>query len=154
VRPAPTEAVQSGRALRFAHRLYALGPLVGLIALCIVGTLLNRDFATLDNMMNVLTRTSFIGIIAVDMTFVIISGGIDPSVGSMAALIAGSMIWLMNGLACYASRTAPASTHQTAISDHQPITRPGDDTPGSWGLGRELCWAWLAKGPIIGVGRW
>jgi ribose transport system permease protein len=91
--------VQSGRALRFAHRLYALGPLVGLIVLCIVGTLLNRDFATLDNMMNVLTRTSFIGIIAVGMTFVIISGGIDLSVGSMAALIAGSMIWLMNGLA-------------------------------------------------------
>ena len=48
--------------------------------------------------MNVLTRTSFIGIIAVGMTFVIISGGIDLSVGSMAALIAGSMIWLMNGL--------------------------------------------------------
>ncbi|MFM0440430.1 ABC transporter permease [Paraburkholderia strydomiana] len=99
MRPAPTEAVQSGRALRFAHRLYALGPLVGLVALCIVGTALNRDFATLDNMMNVLTRTSFIGIIAVGMTFVIISGGIDLSVGSMAALIAGSMIWLMNGLA-------------------------------------------------------
>jgi ribose transport system permease protein len=99
MRPAPTEAVQAGRALRFAHRLYALGPLVGLIALCIVGTLLNRDFATLDNMMNVLTRTSFIGIIAVGMTFVIISGGIDLSVGSMAALIAGSMIWLMNALA-------------------------------------------------------
>ena len=99
MRPAPTEAVQSGRAWRFAHRLYALGPLVGLILLCIAGTLLNRDFATLDNMMNVLTRTSFIGIIAVGMTFVIISGGIDLSVGSMAALIAGSMIWLMNGLA-------------------------------------------------------
>src|ERR1700744_1676138 len=99
MRPAPTEAVQSGRALRFAHRLYALGPLVGLIALCVIGTLLNRDFATVDNMMNVLTRTSFIGIIAVGMTFVIISGGIDLSVGSMAALIAGSMIWLMNALA-------------------------------------------------------
>ncbi|HEX7908956.1 MAG TPA: ABC transporter permease [Paraburkholderia sp.] len=99
MRPAPTETVQHGRALRFAHRLYALGPLAGLIVLCIVGTLLNRDFATLDNLMNVLTRTSFIGIIAVGMTFVIISGGIDLSVGSMAALIAGSMIWLMNGLA-------------------------------------------------------
>ena len=99
MRPAPTETVQSGRALRLAHRLYALGPLVGLIVLCIVGTLLNRDFATIDNMMNVLTRTSFIGIIAVGMTFVIISGGIDLSVGSMAALIAGSMSWLMNALA-------------------------------------------------------
>jgi len=34
----------------------------------------------------------------VGMTFVIISGGIDLSVGSMAALIAGSMIYMMNGL--------------------------------------------------------
>ena len=45
-----------------------------------------------------LTRTAFIGIIAVGMTFVIISGGIDLSVGSMAALIAGAMILLMNGI--------------------------------------------------------
>jgi ribose transport system permease protein len=85
--------------MRIAHRLHGLGPVLGLIVLCIAGTLLNRDFATVDNMMNVLTRTSFIGIIAVGMTFVIISGGIDLSVGSMAALIAGSMIWLMNALA-------------------------------------------------------
>ncbi|MGF6240944.1 MULTISPECIES: ABC transporter permease [Paraburkholderia] len=98
MRPAPTEAAQAGRAMRLAHHLYGLGPLVGLVVLCIVGTLLNHDFATVDNLMNVLTRTSFIGIIAVGETFVIISGGIDLSVGSMAALIAGSMIWLMNGL--------------------------------------------------------
>ena len=98
MRPAPTEAAQSGRAMRLAHHLYGLGPLLGLVVLCITGTLLNHDFATVDNLMNVLTRTSFIGIIAVGETFVIISGGIDLSVGSMAALIAGSMIWLMNGL--------------------------------------------------------
>jgi ribose transport system permease protein len=98
MRPAPTEAARSGRAMRLAHHLYGLGPLVGLVVLCITGTLLNHDFATVDNLMNVLTRTSFIGIIAVGETFVIISGGIDLSVGSMAALIAGSMIWLMNGL--------------------------------------------------------
>jgi len=99
MRPAHTDAAPAGRAMRIAHRLHGLGPLAGLIVLCIAGTLLNRDFATVDNMMNVLTRTSFIGIIAVGMTFVIISGGIDLSVGSMAALIAGIMIWLMNALA-------------------------------------------------------
>ena len=49
--------------------------------------------------MNVLTRTAFIGIIAVGMCFVIVSGGIDLSVGSMAALIAGGVILLMNALA-------------------------------------------------------
>lgn len=79
-------------------RLHGVGPLLGLVVLCIVGTLLNHDFATLDNAMNVLTRTAFIGIISVGMCFVIISGGIDLSVGSMAALIAGSVILLMNAL--------------------------------------------------------
>jgi ribose transport system permease protein len=86
------------RARAAWSRLHALGPLAGLVLLCIVGTLLNPDFATLDNAMNVLTRTAFIGIIAVGMTFVIISGGIDLSVGSMAALIAGAVILLMNAL--------------------------------------------------------
>ncbi|MFC6667366.1 ABC transporter permease [Deinococcus radiopugnans] len=64
----------------------------------IVATLLNSDFLTVSNLSNVLTRASFIGIIAVGATFVIISGGIDLSVGSMAALIAGSMILIMNAL--------------------------------------------------------
>lgn len=75
------------------------GPFIGLLLLLAAGTALNPDFATWDNWMNVLTRTAFIGIIAVGMCFVIISGGIDLSVGSMAALIAGAMILLMNALA-------------------------------------------------------
>ncbi|BBU28986.1 ABC transporter permease [Burkholderia sp. THE68] len=99
MRPAHTEDIESeSRLSTVARFLFGVGPLIGLVALCIGGTLLNRDFATLDNAMNVLTRTSFIGIIAVGMTFVIISGGIDLSVGSMAALIAGSMIYMMNAL--------------------------------------------------------
>lgn len=80
-------------------RLPSFGPLLGLVLLCVAGTLLNAEFATVDNAMNVLTRTAFIGIIAVGMCFVIISGGIDLSVGSMAALIAGVTILLMNKLA-------------------------------------------------------
>jgi ribose transport system permease protein len=79
--------------------LHGFGPFLGLVLLCIAGTLLNGDFATVGNAMNVLTRTAFIGIISVGMCFVIISGGIDLSVGSMAALIAGSMILLMNAAA-------------------------------------------------------
>ena len=79
--------------------LHGVGPVAGLVVLCIAGTALNSDFASLDNAMNVLTRTAFIGIIAVGMCFVIISGGIDLSVGSMAALIAGLVILLMNTMA-------------------------------------------------------
>ena len=80
----------------FSDRLASFGPVIGLIVLCIVGAGLNGDFATLDNALNVLTRTAFIGIIAVGMCFVIILGGIDLSVGSMAALIAGCVIMFIN----------------------------------------------------------
>jgi ribose transport system permease protein len=99
--PAPVGELSSpvARSTALKLRLQALGPVVGLVLLCIAGTLLNHDFATWDNAMNVLTRTAFIGIIAVGMCFVIIAGGIDLSVGSMAALIAGSVIMLMNWLA-------------------------------------------------------
>ncbi len=88
----------AGQSGRLVQRIQDLGPLLGLVLLCIAGWALNPDFATADNVLNVLTRTAFIGIIAVGMTFVIISGGIDLSVGSMAALIAGAMILLMNGI--------------------------------------------------------
>ena len=109
MQPAPTKASpgtpasapashSTSQGSRLAQRIQDLGPLLGLILLCIVGWMLNPDFATTDNVLNVLTRTAFIGIIAVGMTFVIISGGIDLSVGSMAALIAGAMILLMNGI--------------------------------------------------------
>ncbi|MEO5793928.1 MAG: ABC transporter permease [Rhodoferax sp.] len=95
----PPEQIKSPRtATHWMGRLHGMGPVIGLVLLLIAGTLLNSNFATLDNAMNVLTRTAFIGIIAVGMCFVIVSGGIDLSVGSMAALIAGSVIMCMNTL--------------------------------------------------------
>lgn len=96
----PTDGVPAAPAVprRWAG-LRGGGPLAGLVLVCLLGAMLNENFASLDNVMNVLTRTAFIGIIAVGMCFVIISGGIDLSVGSMAALIAGSMILLMNVIA-------------------------------------------------------
>ena len=83
--PGTLRQAGSGTSGYWFGRVQALGPVIGLMLLCIAGTLLNGDFATVDNAMNVLTRTAFIGIIAVGMCFVIVSGGIDLSVGSMAA---------------------------------------------------------------------
>jgi ribose transport system permease protein len=76
-----------------------LTPLLGLVLLLIVGSLLHPAFLTSTNLFNVLTRAAFIGIIAVGGTFVIIAGGIDLSVGSMAAFLAGAMILMMNAFA-------------------------------------------------------
>ncbi len=75
-----------------------MGPAIALILLCIIGYALNPAFASEGNITNLLTRSAFIGIIAVGATFVITSGGIDLSVGSMAAVIAGVMIIIMNNV--------------------------------------------------------
>lgn len=74
------------------------GPAIALVLLCIVGFSLNPAFLSEGNLTNLATRSAFIGIIAVGATFVITAGGIDLSVGSMAAAIAGVMIILMNSL--------------------------------------------------------
>ena len=76
--------------------LMVWGPVLALIALIVAGTLMNSNFLSYANITNVLARSAFIGIIAVGMTFVIASGGLDLSVGSMAAFIAGLMIMVMN----------------------------------------------------------
>ena len=111
----PTPTTKSPLALPALERLKGLGPVVALVLLCIAGAMLNSDFATFDNLMNVLTRTAFIGIIAVGMTFVIVSGGIDLSVGSMAALIAGAMIVVMNSVAAGAEAPGAISTVMLGI---------------------------------------
>ncbi|MCO6386806.1 ABC transporter permease [Aliihoeflea sp. 40Bstr573] len=74
------------------------GPVIALLALIALGAFLNPNFLSYGNVTNVLARSAFIGIIAVGMTFVITSGGLDLSVGSMAAFIAGVMILVMNAL--------------------------------------------------------
>jgi ribose transport system permease protein len=66
--------------------------LVGvLIVLLVAGTVLEDAFMTSDNMLNVIRQASVVGVIAIGMTFVIATGGIDLSVGSMvaAAAVAG-----------------------------------------------------------------
>lgn len=79
-----------------------LGPLVGLLLLCIVLTFLSDSFFTLDNWLNILRQVSINALIAFGMTFVILTGGIDLSVGSVLALssafTAGLMANGMNGV--------------------------------------------------------
>ncbi|MCJ8141287.1 ABC transporter permease [Falsirhodobacter halotolerans] len=78
--------------------LHAVGPLIALVVLVLIGMGLNDNFLSYANITNVLARSAFIGIIAVGMTFVITAGGLDLSVGSMAAFVAGVMIMAMNAL--------------------------------------------------------
>jgi ribose transport system permease protein len=67
-----------------------LGLLGVLLALGILGTVTQSTFLTRSNLLNILTQGSDIGVVTVGMTFVIIGGGIDLSVGALVAL---SSVW-------------------------------------------------------------
>jgi ribose/xylose/arabinose/galactoside ABC-type transport system permease subunit len=70
--------------IRGAGRRFAT--VAGLIGLCLLLWILTPHFLTVANMLNVMEQTSINAIVAIGMTFVIISGGIDLSVGSIVAL--------------------------------------------------------------------
>ena len=97
--PTPTPAPVTAEAVEHAGREAARararnltslisrnGAVAVLILVVLLGTLLVPSFGSADNLRNVALAASFIGIIAAGMTFVIISGGIDLSVGSTYAL--------------------------------------------------------------------
>jgi ribose transport system permease protein len=62
------------------------GTVIGLVVLCAVLWILTPHFLTVSNLLNVAEQTSINAVVAVGMTFVILSGGIDLSVGSIVAL--------------------------------------------------------------------
>ncbi|NLS18748.1 ABC transporter permease [Rhizobium sp. P40RR-XXII] len=74
----------------------ATGPLVGLLALCVFLSLGTDAFLSLRNGLNILDQITVLGIMAVGMTFVILIGGIDLSVGSVLALAMMVMGWTAN----------------------------------------------------------
>ena len=69
----------------FSHYARQLGTLSGLLGLCVVLWALTPHFLTVSNLLNVAEQAAIIAIVAVGMTFVIITGGIDLSVGSVLA---------------------------------------------------------------------
>ncbi|NDJ60450.1 MAG: ABC transporter permease [Chloroflexi bacterium] len=71
------------------------GPLIALLLLCIYLALATPFFLTEGNITNVLRRGAVLAILAIGQTFVILSAGIDLSVGSVAALSASVSAVLM-----------------------------------------------------------
>src|SRR6187399_3272091 len=91
---AKRKGLLGGRAGTFDYQEYAL---VGVVILLLIGgAILEPDaFLTKDNMFNVLRQGSVVGVLAIGMTFVIATAGIDLSVGSMVAATAIAGGWLM-----------------------------------------------------------
>jgi ribose transport system permease protein len=68
-----------------------LGLVIALVILCVVGIATGGErFASVDNLLTILRLAAVIGVVSIGMTFVIIGGGIDLSVGAIVAL---SSVW-------------------------------------------------------------
>lgn len=77
------------------HYARQFGTFAGLVGLGVVLWILTPHFLTFSNLINVVQQTSINAIIAVGLTFVIISGGIDLSVGSIVAFFGVVMASLL-----------------------------------------------------------
>jgi ribose transport system permease protein len=70
--------------------LRSYGILIAFVLICVTMTILSPVFLTVTNVRNVIRQSSIYGIMAIGMTFVILTAGIDLSVGSILA-IAGAL---------------------------------------------------------------
>jgi ribose/xylose/arabinose/galactoside ABC-type transport system permease subunit len=71
---------------RLASLAQRHGALVALVLVCIFATARYETFLTPENLLNVLRQNSMLGLLALGMTFVILTAGIDLSVGSLLAV--------------------------------------------------------------------
>ena len=104
-----TTSLKSNKVLK---KLGSLGVLWALVIVFIIGCIASDKFATSGNIINVMRQISINGIIALAMTFVCLTGGVDLSVGSQVAvysmmiaqmLKAGMNPWIAIPLTCLAS---------------------------------------------------
>ena len=139
-----------------------------LIALVVVLSLLNRYFLTVGNLMNVLHQLSILAIVSAGMTFVIVCGGFDLSVGSVVALtgslaalvmmrwgilvgilsglLAGTAIGLVNGTLISRVRISPfiATLGMQVIARGLALGVTG----GSAVFGLPASYSWLGNGHL------
>ena len=113
---------------RAASLLQRQGAVVALVAVCVFGTMRYAPFATPENLLNVLRQNSMLGLVSLGMTLVILTGGIDLSVGAVLAVAgivaamladqgtgvaiagglgAGLLLGLVNGLLITKARIQP-----------------------------------------------
>lgn len=123
-------SVKAEKKINIKEFLVKYKSLVGLVLLIAVVSMLNPAFLSVKNILNILRQTSVNAIIAAGMTFVILTGGIDLSVGSIlglsgavcasllvsgkgifvgviAALLVGALVGFMNGFVISKGKLQP-----------------------------------------------
>ncbi|MEJ9281623.1 MULTISPECIES: ribose ABC transporter permease [Ureibacillus] len=151
-----------------------LGPLIGLILLIIVVSILNPSFLTISNIFNVLRQVSISAIIAFGMTFVILTGGIDLSVGSTLALtgavaasllaggfdpilsmgialILGLILGGINGVIITKGKVAPFIATLATMTVYRGLTLVYTNGKPISGLGDHASFQLFGKGYFLGI---
>ena len=105
-----------------------LGMFVALVLLCLGLWATNPDFLGPSNVINTTRQISMLGIFAIGISFVIITGGIDLSIGSVIGLT-GVLIAKLSGSSTPTTRRPGASA-----------TRSGSASPWPWPWPRWSAW--------------
>lgn len=79
-----------------AKTLKSQGVLIGLVLIIIIASILERSFLTASNILNILRQASALGIVCLGVTFVMMTGGMDLSVGSIVSLCSLIAVTIMN----------------------------------------------------------
>lgn len=164
--PAAASPARATGPARAAHALAALRrsttfyPLVGLVAVCVAMVFASDSFLSAANLENVLRQVSINAIIGVGMTCVILTGGIDLSVGSVMALsgtLAASLLVAgANGAAALAAgigvgvALGAANGLFVAFAGMPPIIV----TLATMGIARGLALIYTGGYPIDGLPDW
>jgi ribose transport system permease protein len=166
---------QEGKKMKKNKELISkLGPFIGLILLVIVITVMNSSFLTVDNLLNVLRQVSISALIAFGMTFVILTGGIDLSVGSTlaltgavvatllasgtdpilamcAALLLGLILGAVNGIIITKGKVAPFIATLATMTIYRGLTLVYTDGRPVSGLGDSSVFQMFGKGYLFGI---
>lgn len=150
------------------------GPLFALLLLFAIITVLNPSFLTPLNIMNLLRQISINALIAFGMTFIILTGGIDLSVGSILALssalmagmmvsgmdpilaiivgvLLGTIMGVINGLLITKGKMAPFIATLASMTIFRGLTLVYTEGKPITGLGDSLGFQLLGRGYFLGI---
>lgn len=151
-----------------------LGPLLALIVLAVFVTFMNPNFIAPTNLFNLLRQVSTNALIAFGMTFVIITGGIDLSVGSTLALtsaimagviasgfdpllamllslILGTILGGINGLLITKGKMAPFIATLATMTIYRGLTLVYTDGNPITGIGDSFIFKYVGRGYLFGI---
>jgi ribose transport system permease protein len=151
-----------------------LGPFIGLFIIVVIISILNPGFLSFSNLLNVLRQVSINALIAFGMTFVILTGGIDLSVGAILALsgagtasllaagvdpvlaialglIIGTGLGAINGLIISKGKVAPFIATLATMTIFRGATLMFTDGKPITGLGDSTFFKMIGGGYFFGI---